>query len=366
MATVRNPFGLRNGKIVLISDIRDSERGRKCNCTCPDCNCHFLARLGTIRQRHFAHDGEPCDSTRAILTAIYQLCYDAILEKNTFTFPSCYGLYRGFNRTRKASWSDIKSASSFSSYKSRPEDNYELIIKSRSFPIEKIEIHKNSNSIPDALLITDSINHHDLAIVLVPPATLCKLPSPSPFKLVPTIAIHINSDLYQITSTNLKSILRDSNKNKEWVSSPKINEWLNKKLQEQHKCHEQHLSTQKPQPVAKSSTIHKFTEEVRPKKPSATPPIQSHLISSMSLPSEEKRIIESFPPNQTAENFSTLLNRKYSSLPECKVVDDSGSAWFRCRECGVWKQADDMTIYGGMGKDACSGLCTLCSRKERS
>ncbi len=34
---IRNPFGLRNGKIVMIEDISIEERGLQCNCVCPNC-----------------------------------------------------------------------------------------------------------------------------------------------------------------------------------------------------------------------------------------------------------------------------------------------------------------------------------------
>lgn len=50
---LKNPFGMRNGKIVMIRDITTAERGAKCNCICPLCQAHFIAKLGDIRQPHF-------------------------------------------------------------------------------------------------------------------------------------------------------------------------------------------------------------------------------------------------------------------------------------------------------------------------
>lgn len=50
MSEVRNPFGVRNGQIITISDLSMEERGQSCNCLCPDCGGHFIARLGDVVQ----------------------------------------------------------------------------------------------------------------------------------------------------------------------------------------------------------------------------------------------------------------------------------------------------------------------------
>ena len=66
---LKNPFGMRNGKIVMIADLKESERGARCGCVCPYCKAHFVARLGEVRQPHFAHNGKPCDEVVAVMTA---------------------------------------------------------------------------------------------------------------------------------------------------------------------------------------------------------------------------------------------------------------------------------------------------------
>ena len=46
---VRNPFGVRDGKIIMIEDVSKAENGLRCKCVCPSCNEHFEARMGDVR-----------------------------------------------------------------------------------------------------------------------------------------------------------------------------------------------------------------------------------------------------------------------------------------------------------------------------
>lgn len=41
---LRNPFGLRDNRIILIKDIPVNQNGLKCNCVCPACKEPFIAK----------------------------------------------------------------------------------------------------------------------------------------------------------------------------------------------------------------------------------------------------------------------------------------------------------------------------------
>lgn len=43
---LRNPFGLRDGHIILIEDIPVNQNGLKCNCICSACEEPFIAKMG--------------------------------------------------------------------------------------------------------------------------------------------------------------------------------------------------------------------------------------------------------------------------------------------------------------------------------
>lgn len=54
-AADRIPFGRlkQSGEIVDVGGVRN---GRACECVCPSCGCALLARQGSVRGWHFAHD----------------------------------------------------------------------------------------------------------------------------------------------------------------------------------------------------------------------------------------------------------------------------------------------------------------------
>ena len=57
---VKNPFGIRLGKVIHINELNNDERGLKCNCVCPYCKQPLIARMGTERTHHFSHKYIDC------------------------------------------------------------------------------------------------------------------------------------------------------------------------------------------------------------------------------------------------------------------------------------------------------------------
>jgi competence CoiA-like predicted nuclease len=55
MTVLRNPFVIREGSVILIEDLSKDERGLKCRCKCPECGGEFIARMGDVKEHHFAH-----------------------------------------------------------------------------------------------------------------------------------------------------------------------------------------------------------------------------------------------------------------------------------------------------------------------
>ena len=86
MNNVLIPFALRNGESVFISQILQSERGKKCGCICPDCNEELLAKLGKGgigkggKRPHFSHNGKGCGGKHSY-TAGYYLSLKRIFDK---------------------------------------------------------------------------------------------------------------------------------------------------------------------------------------------------------------------------------------------------------------------------------------------
>lgn len=82
---IKIPFGLRNGKVVHISELSEAERGLRCNCVCPQCRIPLVARMGPIRTRYFAHQNEDCKY--AIETALHLFAKEVLDQQKEVRLP---------------------------------------------------------------------------------------------------------------------------------------------------------------------------------------------------------------------------------------------------------------------------------------
>lgn len=88
ISQIKLMFGLRNEKLVSISEVSEQEKGLKCNCFCPGCGARLQAKIGSgKKQRHFAHNNETCDIIGAQQTALHLLTKDIIEESGEIFLP---------------------------------------------------------------------------------------------------------------------------------------------------------------------------------------------------------------------------------------------------------------------------------------
>lgn len=85
------PYGLKNGKIIHISEISESQRGLKCECVCPVCHEPLQARIGTKRTKHFAHNSNCPTATE---TALHMMAKDIILNNRQILLPHVKFAYK--------------------------------------------------------------------------------------------------------------------------------------------------------------------------------------------------------------------------------------------------------------------------------
>lgn len=89
LTEVQLQYGLRDGKIVHISELSDTDRGLACFCTCPACGVDLQARLGQGKRRpHFSHHNEACNIATAQETALHLLAKEILLENNHIWLPA--------------------------------------------------------------------------------------------------------------------------------------------------------------------------------------------------------------------------------------------------------------------------------------
>ena len=184
---LRNPFGLRDNKIVLIEDMTKNEKGLRCNCVCPSCKEPFEARMGEIRRHHFAHSGQGCDEVNAYMTGLYMLLNEYLTEGRSLHLPPVIVGFR-------------LSSHSYITQESIEEDTWllsESTDKSREIKVfgktdmkfQACYIDTSSNGKPNAIIAT--ANGRNLAIRITPPDTICKTKRTRKYKDYSTIEVDL-------------------------------------------------------------------------------------------------------------------------------------------------------------------------------
>jgi hypothetical protein len=143
---IKLAFGIRDGRVIHISELTQAEKGEKCNCICPVCSGRLLAKIGNIRQRHFAHKTIcNCDVVHANQTGLHRLAKEIIRSNRTILVP-------GFTITRE----EIVQSVADSSF--ADDLNVESFNKEASkFEYSSVEIEKTiDNIVADALVANDN------------------------------------------------------------------------------------------------------------------------------------------------------------------------------------------------------------------
>lgn len=217
---LRNPFGLRNNKIILIEDISKSEKGLQCNCVCPSCNEPFEARMGEIRRHHFAHSGKGCDEINAYMTGLYMLLNEFILDGNVLHLPP---LIIGF-RLSDHSYiieENIEKNTWFCSSLINEKNEIQLFEKTDVlFQSSHIE---TSNNKPQAIIA--EAKGRKLAIRITPPNTVCKIGEVKKYKDYPTIKVDFSTSgdtIQQSKKSDFYCYLLENNDIYKWVYNPLI------------------------------------------------------------------------------------------------------------------------------------------------
>lgn len=83
---MKNPFGLKNGKLITIEEITES--GLACECYCPDpnCNARLVAKHYKNRIDHFAHENES-ENCNGYETALHLAGKEIILKHKKLLIP---------------------------------------------------------------------------------------------------------------------------------------------------------------------------------------------------------------------------------------------------------------------------------------
>ena len=84
MTTLKNPYGLRQGKLVTADEV---ERGLSCGCTCPACGENLQAHKGTKKRAYFSHY-RGVDCGYGLETATHMMAKSIIEKEQRIILPS--------------------------------------------------------------------------------------------------------------------------------------------------------------------------------------------------------------------------------------------------------------------------------------
>jgi len=221
----KNPFGIRNGKPIVISDLTEDERGLKCNSVCPQCNGKLEAKMGNIKVHHFAHTKDDCDETLAVTKGLFMLIEHMINNGRTFYAPPLVISYMANYLTEPVTINDFKDVIEIKS-KVNSSNDYELI-KGNSFDVKGIELRTNSKNRVEALVVTSS-SDRQLAIRILPPPNICKVEKLLPFENFSTLICNASDiNFYENKSYDIINILKNHDR-WYWLNNHKIEDFSNK------------------------------------------------------------------------------------------------------------------------------------------
>ena len=366
---LRNPFGLKNGQIIMIEDIDKAHNGLRCNCVCPACKEPFLARMGDKNQHHFAHSGKGCDEINAYMTGLYMLLADYLTSNKLYLPP----VIVGFELSAYEFWTQENvSEHSWLMSESGEQDREIMLYKHSKMDFDKVEIKRNNEDVPQAILAQK--RDRILAIRITPPDTVCKVGVAKKYKDVPTLEIDL-SNAEEIISGGKKDEIFDYINNNysifQWLYNPiianaypqiikrskayydKAQQRIKQQEEERKKrAFEEKRKIKEAEEYCKKCLI-EHADEIRKAEEKR---IQQEAEEKKRIETEMKRAKE----QKYAKGFETV---KSCFNQQDKIIRDQfGIRWIQCERCGRIGQEGDFVSYGGKNH-VNLGVCKKCQNK---
>lgn len=220
---LRNPFGLKDGQIVMIEDIPQSMNGQRCGCVCPACKDIFEARMGEIRRHHFAHSGKGCSETNAYIAGLYMLLNEYLSSGQQLYMPPVivqFDLSANYYLDETNVRDHIRLIS-----RSKDEKREIVLYTSKYVQFTASKIMTNSDNKPVALLA--AVAEKRLAIRITPPDTVCKRSSVSQYEDYPTLEIDLSDEGERIQNSPKSELFKyfmNTHGIYHWIYNPIIEE----------------------------------------------------------------------------------------------------------------------------------------------
>ncbi|MED3550145.1 competence protein CoiA family protein [Cytobacillus praedii] len=198
---IKMQFALKDGGIVHISEV---ESGLKCNCICPMCKGALVAKKGSIKIHHFAHDNQ-IECPYGIETSLHLAAKEIIKNKKTFRVPNVV-LPTGV------------------------KGKHRVLYQSRNIEISDVKVeHKLGGIVPDILL---DVNGNELIVEIKVTHGIDNIKLEKIKQLnISTIEIDLSKHKRNFELSKLEELLIDGVQNKKWIYNKKVEEEKGKLLE---------------------------------------------------------------------------------------------------------------------------------------
>lgn len=349
---IRNPFGLRKGKIVMIEDVPKEKRGLECDCICPSCKEPFIARIGDINRHHFAHSGKGCDEINAYLTGMYMMLNEHLSNKHPIYLPPVIVSFE-LSAYSYITERSIEQKTSLLS-KSVDESNEVQVGKSIDQAVfDSSKIVYSSNGRPDAIIVKKGTR--SMAIRITPPSTICKINTASKYKDLATLEINLSSCenlLLEKRKSEIFSYIEDNKSICNWIYNPLVKESYDKIKKRSKAYYDAAQERIKKQEEARVKALEKAITLLSLSKarqiqtnPKADEPLKTI--------DEAKKLEIGF--NEVKDKFTQQID---------PIYDQFDTRWVQCIKCERKMPASRFSIYGGDKVNL--GECKECIDKEGS
>lgn len=356
---LRNPFGFRDGQIIMIEDVPKGQNGLRCNCVCPACKEPFEARMGEVRRHHFAHSGQGCDEINAYMAGLYMLLNEYLNSHYPLFLPP---VIVGFELSAYYYLSDTNieehiTLLSQSLNKEREEKLYDATI----IKFQHAYIEENSKGKP--ITIIAERGESKLAVCITPPDTVCKTGKATKYKDYPTIEIDLSEAGDIIQNSHKKEIFQYLIKNTsiyKWIYNPKISKVYPKIINRSRAYYDSAQARMKKEEEERKAEIARRIEKMRKETEQRrleSEEMEKELNAEIIINKEMEKNTKEQEYAIGLSDVSNLFTHQTSI-----ICDRYGNRWVKCKKCGVIKRDYEFGSYGGLN-EVNLGICADCYKK---
>ena len=336
MSILRNPFALRNGEIITIEDLTENDRGINCNCICPSCKAPFEARLGKRRTHHFAHTGAGCSEETAYIHGLFLLLKEFVESGNPICLPA---LSFFFNASTRITFDETNLLDHIGFEFLHSYDTVVNCMPKKKVYFDQAELIFKSDR-PSVLVL--SKKESKLAVVVKPPASVCKETIPKKYRDLATVVLDLQDYDYELTGSKKEEIFQflQTDRLFRWLYSPKVLNYVDEanRKNDEYKayCRERE---------------EKRKEEQKKRVEKAT-------IEFNNSPVMEPVRVSFHQPELPRISGREIIAIKRMDFSQREIIrDSSGKRWIECRKCQR-KLREDKAYQ--IENDTNYGLCNEC------